>query len=163
MSNQCSSVPFGTDPTVVAGYAQSANDRLGAISFQYENTGPNAAWIKLGQYVGGTSDISGFALVDTGFALVAGGTTVRNYNFVSKTIGFFGSGSTTVNITAIMRNKADLRGAQIDIKAGGRQGWSYDPGFDKKSLTKKWGGVSAPSSSSNINAGTGAIDTGEGL
>lgn len=161
--NQNSSVSFGSDPTVVAGYALAANDRLGAIDFLYENTGPNAAWIKVAQYVGGTSDISGFALVDTGFALVAGGTTTRHYNFVSKTVGFFGSGSTTVNISAVIRNKADLRGGQIDIKAGGRQGWSYDAGFDKKTLTKKWGVLPAVSSSSNTDAGTGAISTGEGL
>jgi hypothetical protein len=154
--NQCSSVGFGTDATVFAGYAQSANDRLGNIDFQFENTGANQAYIKLGQYDGTTSP-SGYADVGAPFTLVAGGVATKSYVLVGKRVAFFGSGSTTVNITAVLRNKADLRGAQIDIVAVGRKGWGLDPGFDAPTLTKKWGSVPTTSTSNNSTAGGGNI------
>ena len=120
--NQVSSVAFGTDANVFQGYAESANDRLGAIDFVFENTGPNAAYIRLAQYDGATSP-SGFATIDTsytvspftanflGFAVAPGGTVTRHYTLVSKRVAFFGSGNTIVNISAVLRNKSDLRGA----------------------------------------------------
>ena len=49
--------------------------------------------------------------------------------------------STTVNISAVLRNPSDLRGAQIDISQVGRQGWGYDQAFNTPNLTKKWGSV----------------------
>jgi len=164
--NQVSSVPFGTDANVFQGYAESANDRLGAIDFVFENTGPNTAYIRLGQYDGATAP-SGFASVDTsyaangflGFSVVPGGTVTRHYSLVSQRVAFFGSGNTSVNISAVLRNKSDLRGAQIDIVATGRRAWGYDEGWSRAELVKKWGSVNAPAStSSNINAGTGNIN-----
>ena len=95
--------------------------------------------------------------------VAAGGAVTRSYNLLSKRIGFFGSGiaatvtingnsvvmrSTTVNITASLRNKSDIRGAQIDIIATGRAGFGYDQGSLTASLTKKWG---------SIDSSTGAI------
>ena len=103
--NQVSSVAFGTNAFVFQGYAESANDRLGAIDFVFENTGPNTAYIRLGQYDGVTNP-SGFATIDTtytaapfnvgflGFAVAPGGTTTRHYVLVSKRVAFFGSGNT---------------------------------------------------------------------
>ena len=161
--NQLSAIGFGTDATVFAGYAQSANMRLGNIDFVFENTGPNQAYIKLMQYDGTTSP-SGFAVVGVPFTVAPGGTVTKSYVLVSKKVGFFGSGSTTVNISSVVRNKADLRGAQIDIVAVGRKGWGYDDGFNKPELKKKWGTVGSTSTSSNTNAGPGNIDpTQEGV
>ena len=164
--NQLSSVGFGPDSTVFAGYAQSANERLGNLDFVFENTGPNTAYIRLMQYDGSTAP-SGFAAIDTtytstgflGFAVVPGGTLTRSYVLVSKVVGFFGSGNTTVNISAVIRNKADLRGGQIDIVASGRKSWGFDEGFDRATLTKKWGSTTGPATTDhNIQAGQGNIN-----
>lgn len=155
--NQLSSIGFGTDANVFAGYAQSAGDKLGNIDFVFENTGPNAAYLRLMQYDGTTSP-SGFAQVGAWLTVVPGGTLTRSYVLLSKRIGFFGSGNTTVNISTVIRNKSDLRNAQIDIVAVGRQGWGYDEGFNKLELKKKWGTVAGPATtSSNSTAGTGNI------
>jgi len=82
--------------------------------------------------------------------VVPGGTQTKHYNLLSKRVAFFGSGntatdlsgsatSTKANITAVFRNPSDLRGAQIDIIAGGHRGWGFDEAFNRKELTKKWG------------------------
>lgn len=156
--NQLSSIGFGTDATVYAGYAQSANDRLGNIDFVFENTGANQAYIKLAQY-DGTSSPSGYATIGLPFTVAAGGNITKSYVLLNKRVAFFGSGSTTVNISAVIRNKADLRGGQIDIVAGGRKGWGLDPAFDPAQLTKKWGTVPAVATSGgNISAGPGNIN-----
>lgn len=166
--NQLSSVGFGPDATVFAGYAQSAGDRLGNLDFVFENTGPNTAYIRLMQYDGATPP-SGFATTPIdqgftttgfqGFAVVPGGTLTRSYVLVSKVVGFFGSGNTTVNISAVIRNKADLRNAQIDIVASGRKSWGFNEGFDRATLTKKWGTTTGPATTSgNFDAGAGNIN-----
>jgi hypothetical protein len=157
--NQSSAVGFGPDATVFAGYAQSANDRLGNIDFVFENTGANNAYIKLMQYTGASP--SGYALIGDAFTVAAGGQVTRSYVLLSKRVAFFGSGNTTVNISTVLRNKADLRGAQIDIVASvGRRGWGLDPGFDAPTLTKKYGSVTgAATSGGNISAGAGNIST----
>ncbi len=180
--NQASLVPFGTDASRLAGYAQTANERLGAIDFTFENTGLIAAYIKVMSYIGPTTTPSGYAdvipldneansnvtqsppsgaatgftTVGPPFVLAARGCLTRSYNLLTKRIGFFGSGisatltvngvsqvvrSTTVNITANIRNKGDIRGAQIDIAQVGRQGWGYDQAFNTPNLTKKWGSI----------------------
>jgi len=167
--NQISSVPFGTDATKFQGYAESANDRLGAIDFVFENTGPNGAYIRLAQYDGVTSP-SGFATIDTtataaplnvftGFYVAPGGTITRHYVLLSKRVAFFGSGSTIVNVSPTLRNKGDLRGSQIDIVVTGRRGWGYDEGWNRDELIKKWGSVAGPvSTSNNAQAGPGNIN-----
>jgi hypothetical protein len=155
--NQLSSIGFGTDATVFAGYAQSAGDRLGKIDFIFENTGPNQAYIKLGQYDGTTSP-SGYAQIGDAFTVAPGGALTKSYVLLSKRVAFFGSGSTTVNISTAIRNKGDLRGAQIDIVAVGRKGWGLDPAFNPPELTKKWGSVAPVSTASNINAGGGPLN-----
>ncbi len=170
--NQVSSVAFGTNAYQFQGYAESANDRLGAIDFVFENTGPNTAYIRLAQYDGVTSP-SGYATIDTsytasppftagflGFGVVPGGTVTRHYTLISKRVAFFGSGSTIVNISAVLRNKSDLRGAQIDIVAIGRRGWGYDEGWNRNELIKKWGSVAGPATTAggNISAGPGNIN-----
>lgn len=157
--NQLSSVGFGTDASVLAGYAQSTNERLGNIDFVYENTGSNQVYIQLRQYDGTTSP-SGYANVGTAFTVVPKGTVTRSYTFLSKRIGFFGSGNTKVNISAVIRNKGDLRGGQIDIVPVGRRSWGYDQAFDKATLTEQWGFVAPVSTSGNTDAGQGNINFG---
>ena len=168
--NQVSSVPFGPDASVFQGYAEAANDRLGAVDFVFENTGPNTAFIRLAQYDAATSP-SGFATIDTtytaapfttdfqGFAVAPGGTVTRHYVLLSKRICFFGSGNTIVNISSVLRNKSDLRGAQIDIVAVGRRSWGYDEGWNRNELIKKWGSVAGPATTlGNIDAGPGLLN-----
>lgn len=156
--NQASAIGFGTDATVFAGYAQSANERLGNVDFLFENTGPNQLYIKIAQWDGTTSP-SGYATIVTPFTVVPGGVVTKSCVLLSKRVAFFGSGSSTANVSAVIRNKADLRGGQIDIVAVGRKGWGYDDGFNKAELQKKWGSVGGPAStSSNINAGPGIIN-----
>lgn len=141
--NQLSSIGFGTDANVLAGYAQSTNDRLGNIDFIFENRGNVAAFIKVCQFDGVTSP-SGYAQIGAGSTVAAGGAVTRSFNLLSKRIGFFGSGvggSTSVNISTSMRNKGDLRGSQVDIVATGRKGWGYDEAFNRPELTKKWFGL----------------------
>lgn len=193
--NQASLVPFGVDASRLAGYAMTANERLGAIDFVFENTGQIAAYIKVMAYVGVTTTpsgygdvlplqneamnsvagaspsaaITGFTSVGPPFVLNPKGVLTRSYNLLAKRIGFFGSGiaatvtqqiapyqslkvsSTTVNITAVMRNPSDLRGAQIDISPVTRQGWGYDPAMDTPTLTKKWGSVDSTTGLINLS------------
>lgn len=167
--NQLSSVGFGNDATVLHGYAQTANERLGAVDFQVENTGNIPLVFQLRQYDGTTSP-SGYANVGAAVTVAARGAKTVSYILLSKRVGFFGSGvpatlaingvtqlvtSTTANITAVFRNKGDLRGAQIDLVATGRKGWGYDEGFARTELKKKWG---------TMNTGNGNIDpTAEGV
>jgi hypothetical protein len=156
--NQLSAIGFGTDANVFAGYIQSAGERLGNIDLVFENTGPSQAYIKLMQYDGTTSP-SGYAVVGVPFTVAPGGTTTKSYVLLNKRIGLFGSGSTTVNVSTVIRNKADLRGAQIDIVAVGRRGYGYDEAYNKAELKKKWGTVAGPASTSNnIQAGNGNIN-----
>jgi hypothetical protein len=146
---------FGPDITVHAGYAQSANDRLGNIDFIVENTGATTVVVQLREYDADSSP-SGWAAVGTPFVVVPGGNQSKSFNLLSKRVAFFGSGSTTIsttltslagytgakaNITAVIRNKADLRNAQIDMVATGRKNWGYDEGWNKLELKKKWGTI----------------------
>lgn len=164
--NQLSAIGFSTDANVLAGFAQSAGDRLGNIDLIFENRGNVAAFIKVSQFDGVTSP-SGYAQIGAGSTVAAGGSLTRSFNLLSKRIGFFGSGvggSTSVNISAVIRNKGDLRGAQIDIVATGRKGWGYDSGFNRPDLTKKWGSVVGVTTSGGvIDAGQGNFRNDEGV
>ena len=145
MSNQVSTVPIGVDITVLAGYAQAVNERLGNIDFIIQNTGSyvsatdtKTATIKLMEYDGVTSP-SGYKIIGTAFTVVAGGQKTVAANLLSKRVGFFGSGNTTVNISTVIRNPGDLSGKQIDIVVVGRRGYDWDAGADRKSMTPPWG------------------------
>jgi len=161
--NQLSSIGFGNDATTLRGYAQAANERLGAVDFLVENTGDIALAFQLRRYDGTTSP-SGYANVGAQYSVAARGKRTISYNLLSRRVGFFGSGvaatvtvggvskyvtSTTANITAVIHNKGDIRGAQIDLVAVGRRGWTVDDAFAPPELRKKWG---------SVNSGSGAID-----
>jgi hypothetical protein len=137
--NQLSCIGFGSDASVYSGYAQAAGDRLGNVDFIFENTGTKNAFIRVKE-IAANGDITA---VGDSISVVAGGkVSAPTFNLLSKRVGFFGSGvggSTTVNISVVLTNKADLRGAQIDIVAAGRKGWGFDAGFNKKSTQKYWG------------------------
>lgn len=180
--NQLSSLGFGTDATVLVGYAQAANERLGNVDFIIENTGDIDLFFQLRQYDGVTSP-SGYANVGAGVTVKSRGAKTVSYNLISKRVGFFGSGVaasitiasnatgitgqtvfrswTLADITAVIRNKGDLRGAQIDLVATGRRGWGYDDAFNKPELKKKWGTMSTGGA---FNQSAGNIDpTQEGV
>ena len=137
--NQQSIIGFGTDANVLAAYVNTANDRLGKIDLIIENNGDNQAYIQFREHDGTTSP-SGWTNLGVAFTVEPRGEVSKTLNILSKRIGFFGSGNTTVNISTVIRNKGDLRGAQIDIVTTGRKGWGYDDGFDKNgNLRNNWG------------------------
>lgn len=165
--NQCSSIGFGPDAEVMSGYAQTANERLGNFDLLIENTGVNTLRFQLRTFDSTTSP-SGYAAVGNAVVVVPGGSKTVSYSLVNKRAGLFGSGntatdlsgsaaSTKANISVVMRNKADLRGGQIDITQGGHAGWGYDQAFNKNSTSKNWGappdssGTAAPSGGQGFN------------
>ena len=141
MLNQISGVPFGSDATLLAGYATAINERLGNIDFVVENTGPNTLWMEFREYTGVATPLAASGYINLGAALtvVPGGVAHQSLSILSQQIGFFGSGNTTANISCVFRNPADRRGAQIDIFVVGRKGWSVDPGFPVKAYRPNWG------------------------
>ena len=142
MANQISQIGFGSNIQVCAAYAQAANDRLGPVDFVIHNTGANSLTLQIREHDGTTSpsgykNVVGVSAFTT---VVAGGVVNIHTTLVSKQVGFFGSGNTTANITPVLRNKADLRGASIDIIALGRRGFGWDDAFDKAAFRAPgWG------------------------
>jgi hypothetical protein len=153
--NQVSSIGFGVDAAKLAGYAQSINDRLGNFDLVVENTGDNTLYMMVREQKAGATT-SGYADVGSWFTVVPKGVQTKSYCLVSKRVGFFGSGrnssavasATKANVSVVLRNKADLRGAGIDIVTMGRRGWGVDEAFDAPTLTKKWG--APPDSTSTV-------------
>lgn len=147
--NQLAEVPFGINRNVFAGYAQSANDRLGTFTLVVENTGSNTLNFIAKKHDGTTSP-SGFAPIGTAMTIVPGGVLSQTYSITDKRLGFFGSGntatdlsgsaaSTKARLSVVIPGKASLSGAQIDIVTSGRKGWGYEEGFDAKTTSKRWG------------------------
>ena len=140
--NQVSQIGFGTNIQVCAAYALAAGDRLGPITFVVHNTGANTLTLQLREHDGTTSpsgykNVVGVSAFTT---IVAGGQANINTVLLNKQVGFFGSGNTTANISTVLRNKADLRGAQIDIVPLGRRGFGWDDAFDKAAFKAPgWG------------------------
>lgn len=134
--NQQSSIGFGTDATVLEGYINAANERLGNIDLIIENTGRNDLYLVIKEQ----NTPSGYAAIGAPISVVPRGVQTRSLNLLTKRIGFFGSGNTTANISTVIRNKGDLRGAQIDIVATGRRNYGYDVAFDKNAFRPTaWG------------------------
>jgi len=124
---------------------------------------------QLKEYDGITSP-SGWKNVGNYVDIVAGGYKTIHVNLTAEKLGFFGSGydgtsgivsgggattpkAAVANVSVVMDNKSDLRGAQIDIVVGGRKGWGYDDGFDTGNLIPKWGTVDQASGNiSGINS-----------
>lgn len=122
--NQMSTIGVGSDATVLAGLAMAgANDRLGNFDLIIENTGANTLYLRVKEQ---TLPQSGFTDIGSPISVVAKGTVTKSYTVLNQRIGFFGSGNTTANITPVIRNKGDLRGAQIEIIQIGKRGWTTD-------------------------------------
>lgn len=133
---QLSVIPFGTDATKVAGYA-IATDRLGNVDLQINNIGSNTLYMKVAQFTSGTT--SSYTTIVPLFSVVAGGVVTKSLAVAgTKQLAFFGSGSTSANITPIFRNPADLRGATIDIVPVGRFAWTFDTSLDSEQNFPTW-------------------------
>ena len=94
-----------------------------------------------------------------------------SYSVLGKKFGFFGSGqdsagvarSVTANVTTVLRNKGDLRGAQVDIVQTGRRGFGWDSGINKTAISKKWGTPpDAPTSADSDGQGGDPSNSGSG-
>ena len=164
--NQLSAISFGPDAQVMSGYAQAANERLGNFDLLIENTGANTLRFQLRTFDNASSP-SGYAAVGSAVVVVPGGTKTVSYSLVNKRAGLFGSGNTATdlsgsattakaNVSVVIRNKADLRGGQIDICSGGHVGWGYDQAFNKASVNKNWGNQPDSSGSTAPSGGEGA-------
>jgi len=142
--NQLSGIGFGTDATVLAFMAQTANERLGAFDLIVKNTGANVLTLTIKSLEAGSWTAIGSAIT-----VAAGGSTTTHLSLVSKVIGFFGTGPTTANITTVINTPSDRRGAQIDLVTQGRKGWGYDVGINKASISGNlpadWGRTSSNS------------------
>lgn len=137
MSSQLSVIPFGTDATKLAGYAQ-ATERLGNVDMQFNNLDSvNTLSVKVGQFVSGNP--SSYTTIVPMFTVAPLGNVTKSLVIAgSKVIGFFGSGNCTANITPTFRNPADLRGADISIFATGKQGWGYDISYPEAAYEPIW-------------------------
>jgi hypothetical protein len=133
--NQVSKIPFGNDASVMAGYAYRAGDRLGRFDLVIENTGDNVLSMQVREAV----SPSGFSNLGAFFTVNPGGTVTKSYTLLSEKVAFFGSGNTVANVSTVIRNKANLRGAEIDIVVTGRKGWGFDEGFDQNAFKPNWG------------------------
>lgn len=131
--NQLSNVPFGASASYASAFAVARTQRLGQFSLVIENTGANTLSMRCATLSGTT-----WTPIEAIFTVVPRGNTTRNYSLVDKVIGFFGSGSTTANISTVIRNKSDLRGAQIDLVTQGRKGWGYDPALPTGAFGPTW-------------------------
>ena len=149
----------------MSGYTQAANDRLGNFDLLIENTGSKTLRFQLRTFDHTTSP-SGYAAVGNAVVIVPGGAQTVSYSLINKRAGLFGSGNTETdlsgsattakaNISVVLRNKADLRGSQIDICAGGHVGWGYDSAFNKASVNKNWGAVPDAPNAPAPNGGEG--------
>jgi hypothetical protein len=123
MSNQLSMIGLGTDATKAAGYLVAASERLGNFDINFDNTGTGDAFIQLKELTG-----SGFVNLGASQAVKAGGSKTVSLVLLSKTVGIFGSGKTTINASVNIRNKADLRGADFNIVNLFKRGYGLDTG-----------------------------------
>jgi hypothetical protein len=136
MSNQVSTIPFGTDATKISGYMFRTNDRLGNFDLQIDNTGPNSLYFQVKEQ---TNPSGAFVNVGPAVTIVPKGIKTISLNLLSKKLGFFGSGNTTANVQVTFRNPSNLAGAQWDLVVTGRKGWGYDPELAPGEKLPNWG------------------------
>lgn len=156
--NQQSSIGFGSDTSVLAAYANTINNRLGNFDLVIENTSNETVFIRVREYSGlrstaegGLSSTSTSGYINASVAeatVVAGGVKTLSLCLTSQQIGFFGSGSlgrtARANISTVLRNISNLRGADISIVPVGRKGYGYDLGFNSNAfLSPGWGSINA--------------------
>ena len=168
--NQVSQVSFGTDITRCNGYLQYANERLGNLDLIIENTSDYDLYFQA--KVASTLTASGFTNIGSAVTIKPKGLKTLSYNILAKKFGFFGSGvdsagaakSVTANVSTVLRNKGDLRGAQVDIVNAGKRGWGYDAIFNDPVIGKYWGNPpDAPNGTSPASDGYGGTSGGGGV
>ena len=168
--NQVSQVSFGPDITQANGYLQYGNERLGNLDLVIENTSDYDLVFQA--KAASTLTNSGFANVGSAVTIKARGVKTLSYNILSKKFGFFGSGqdstgaarSVTANVTTVIRNKSDLRGAQVDLVNVGKRGWGSDQIFNDPAFFKYWGNPpDAPNGTTPPNNGYGGTSGGGGV
>lgn len=151
MSNQISVIGLGTDISKLAGYTVYGGARLGRVDLVMENVGDNTATLTIKEFAPTWDGLSAsswasnktpsgtqtgtWTTVVANFTIGARATKTTKLVVVGKTLGIFGSGNTTVNVTPILRNPANLRGAQFDIIQPGRAGFGFETGFDQTAFT----------------------------
>ena len=147
--NQVSRIGFGGDATVLAGYIVTTNASLGNVDLVIENTGSNTLYLLIKELQTGASP-SGYAstisespigttAIGTPISVVPSGVITKSYCLLSKRLGFFGSGNTVANISTVIRNPADLRGARLELVTPGKQGWGFENAVNKATIGKNWG------------------------
>jgi hypothetical protein len=133
MPQQLSNLGFGTDATVLSGYALRLNDRFGAVDFVFENVGTNTATLDIREFLSGyptSSYVHAPSALGWPFTVVAGGGVVTKHVVTaSQQLGIFGSGNTQVNVTIALRNPADRRSPMVECIPVGKQNWGYAPGY----------------------------------
>lgn len=121
-------IASGAASALVSVANKAGNDGSGLITAMAKtNLSGGESWVNVG----------------SSHTVVPKGTKTASYVLNSKTVGFFGTatGGTTVNITSVIRNRGDLRGAQIDLLPGGRKGWGYSSGFNPDAVRNNWGPI----------------------
>jgi hypothetical protein len=139
MPQQLSNIGFGTDATVLSGFALRLNDRFGSFAMTYENVGPNVATFVVREFVSGyptSSYVNAPATFGGPVVLQPGGVKTISYVSAAQQIGLFGSGNTQVNATIMLRNPADRRNPTIECIPVGKQGtpgggWGFAAGFNQ--------------------------------
>lgn len=168
--NQVSQVSFGPDISQVNGYLQYGNERLGNVDLVIENTSDYDLIFQAKAASALTN--SGFANVGSAVTIKARGAKTLSYNILAKKFGFFGSGqdssgnakSVTANVTTVIRNKSDLRGAQVDIVNIGKRGWGSDQILNDPAIFKYWGNPpDAPNGTTPPGNGYGGTSGGGGV
>lgn len=135
MSSQISTLGFANDATKLSGYMYRF-ERLGNFDLLIENTGANSVYFIVKEQ---TSPSGAFVPVSTPITIVPKGTKTLSLNLLSKKVGFFGSGNTTVNVQVNFRNPAALSGQGFDFVVTGKKGWGYDPGLADGEKLPNWG------------------------
>jgi hypothetical protein len=137
MSNQVSTIPFGTNATKLSGYLYRFGDRLGNFDILIENTGKNDLYFVAKEQTD-TSSSGSFIPVCTPVTVVPKGLKTISLNVISKKIGFFGSGNTIANVQITFRNPSNLSGSGWDLVVTGHRGWGYDPGLSDGDKAPTW-------------------------
>ena len=139
MANQVSTLGFGSDASVISGYAFRTNEKFGNVNLNFENTGSNSVVLQLRELVGSGSNAAYSVNLTPQFTLVAGGVTNKSLVILNQQIGLFGSGQTTVNMSIEQRNMGDRRHAEIEIIPVGKQNWGYSPAFAVNAYSGNYG------------------------
>ena len=145
MPQQLSNLGFGTDATILTGYALRLNDRFGAVDLTFENVGVNTGTIFIRELISGfpASTYQNVPQVLGGPITIApSAVQTKHIVTASQQLGLFGSGNTQVNVTINLRNIADRRQPTVECIPVGKQNWGAAPGyFNTSGYSPAFGGI----------------------